>query len=459
MPLGGWAGTIAEVDRRGLCLVRWSRKTLASIHPIYKQRCAIAGAEFEEYWLGETDLELDSGGPLAIQQPTQITPRPLSAGNQGDRVRMVFGLTADDFLPHADEESLDTYYDHLVRRLSLPMDAKYWSEVDSFQASSRIVKVVALDREMGWDDFDGILCKIRRGETEEIVALANLEIRRSSPNYQLIDDYSEWFCGNLSEDPDDEDLDDDDFDDEEDADEDELGDEPEEEDSDIPEQAAAISLTAGILHLVGFYTSVGAVFGAGACRHDLDQVDGRNRRRCVWARHGNRRSKKRTKTPALGHTIRTNLRRVHLWRRLRGHLRRHAGGIYRRGIGDCCVAIACTVASEHQAAEYSRLAQRCHHCRRLRGRRRGVLSQLPGRGQRALLWGTDWIGLWRTVLCGALDDVPSRVQVNAKTGILESEAGRGKEQSAICCAVQDGLTIRPTRILIPWKSKNRAGQG
>lgn len=130
MPLGGWAGTIARVDRGGTCLVQWSRATLARIHPICKKRSAIDGTEFEEYWLSEQDLEPDSGGPLAIEQPTRITPRPLSANNQADRVRMVFGLTSDDFLPDSDEDALETYYDYLASRLSLPMEAKYCTEVD-----------------------------------------------------------------------------------------------------------------------------------------------------------------------------------------------------------------------------------------------------------------------------------------------------------------------------------------
>ena len=97
VPLGGWAGTIARVDRRRMYLVQWSRETLASIHPVYKKRCAIEGMEFEEYWLGDSDLVPDPGGPLAIEQPARITPRPLSANNPEDRVRMAFGLTVRRF--------------------------------------------------------------------------------------------------------------------------------------------------------------------------------------------------------------------------------------------------------------------------------------------------------------------------------------------------------------------------
>jgi hypothetical protein len=206
-PLGGWAGSISEV--RGLYLVRWSRETLASIHPIYKKRCAIDGDVLEEYRFAEGDLEPDPGGPLAIEQPTAITPRPLSAKIQGDRARMVFGLTSDDFLPAVDEDSLETYYDHLVEHMTLPIEAKYRSPARSVEPSpSRRVTVVALDHEAGWDEDEGILCEIRTVEGNDVVPLMDLELRQSDPNYQLLDDFSAWFNGDLSADEDEDDYDD-----------------------------------------------------------------------------------------------------------------------------------------------------------------------------------------------------------------------------------------------------------
>jgi hypothetical protein len=205
-PLGGWAGTIAEVYRGQVYLVSWSPETLASIHPIYQKRCAIDGNVLEEYWLSEGDLEPDQVGPLAIQQPTAITPRALSVENQGDRVRMVFGLTSDDFLPDVDEDSLETYYDHLVEHMSLPTEAKYCCQEDLFDRSApRRVTVAALRNETRWDEDDRILCEIRTTEGNQVVPLTDLELRRSDPNYQLLDDYSSWLLGEYDEPEDDED--------------------------------------------------------------------------------------------------------------------------------------------------------------------------------------------------------------------------------------------------------------
>ncbi len=59
MPLGGWAGTIAEFSDNGIYTVRWSEETLASIHPVFEKRCEKDGLEFDQYWLGADDLELD----------------------------------------------------------------------------------------------------------------------------------------------------------------------------------------------------------------------------------------------------------------------------------------------------------------------------------------------------------------------------------------------------------------
>ncbi len=46
--------------------------------------------------LDQEKLELDDGDMVSIEQPTEIETPPLSEQDQGDRVRMVYGLTHDD---------------------------------------------------------------------------------------------------------------------------------------------------------------------------------------------------------------------------------------------------------------------------------------------------------------------------------------------------------------------------
>ncbi len=82
----------------------------------------------EEYWLGDDDLEADTGGPLNIEQPTEITAKPLSPKDQDDRIRMVFGLSSNDPLPEVDDETLTAYRDYLAKNLTFPFQAEHGAE-------------------------------------------------------------------------------------------------------------------------------------------------------------------------------------------------------------------------------------------------------------------------------------------------------------------------------------------
>src|SRR5258705_5978029 len=72
--LGGWAGTDTEVVKREgqiNCVFWLDDRTLACSHSICRRRCGRDGLEFETTGLGEEDLEIDDGIPVAIEQPTQ----------------------------------------------------------------------------------------------------------------------------------------------------------------------------------------------------------------------------------------------------------------------------------------------------------------------------------------------------------------------------------------------------
>ena len=185
MPLGGWAGTIAEVNDDGIYTVRWSKETMASIHPVFKKRCEKDGLEFDQYWLGADDLEPDAGGQLEIEQPKKITAEPLSSKDQDDRIRMVFGLTSNDPLPDVDDETLETYHEHLSKNLVFP-----------FTAHPERVKVIGLgdpDDEPMIDETYGILCQARLEGQIVTVPFGELEDAKGKPNRQLIEDYCYWF--------------------------------------------------------------------------------------------------------------------------------------------------------------------------------------------------------------------------------------------------------------------------
>ena len=142
MPLGGWAGTIHEIHKDGMYTVRWSRETLAAVHPVFKKRCERDGMVLEEYWLGDDDLEPDDGGPLNIEHPTEVATKPLSPKDQDDRVRMVFGLTSNDPLPEVTDETLAAYHKYLSKNLAYPFEAERTSETGPFSSRTIQVKMI-----------------------------------------------------------------------------------------------------------------------------------------------------------------------------------------------------------------------------------------------------------------------------------------------------------------------------
>ena len=69
MPMGGWAGTVKDVQGSDTFTVRWSKETLEAIHPVFLKRCEIDGLDAEEYVLTGDDLEPDTGSPLMASFP------------------------------------------------------------------------------------------------------------------------------------------------------------------------------------------------------------------------------------------------------------------------------------------------------------------------------------------------------------------------------------------------------
>lgn len=192
MSLGGWAGTISEVQEDGSVTVRWSRKTLDAIHPVFKKRCEKDGLELEEYWLGEADLELDTGGPLTIEHPKKIETKPLSPKDQDDRVRMVFALTSNDPLPDADEETLLKYHAYLSKNMCFPFQAEHGAEY-GHPARIKVIGLGDPDDEPMIDEMYGILCDVRLEGEIVTVPLGEIEDAKGKPNRQLVADYSYWF--------------------------------------------------------------------------------------------------------------------------------------------------------------------------------------------------------------------------------------------------------------------------
>lgn len=160
IPMGGWVGTIKEVEsgrRETTYLIKWNHETLTNIHPVYRKRCERDGLDCEETYLSEDDLESYGGEALSIEQPTKINTPELSPKNQDDRVKAILGATGDDPVPDVDTENLVSYWQHLNKHLTIPFEAKHCPE----DGPDHAVTVTGLPDpdEYECDEFYGLFCE------------------------------------------------------------------------------------------------------------------------------------------------------------------------------------------------------------------------------------------------------------------------------------------------------------
>ena len=198
IPLGGWVGTVRELDptsRKIICLIEWDEATLLHAHPLFRKRCERDGLEYERMWLEESDLEPDTGEALSIEHPRQVVSRPLSEDDDEDRIRMALGLTSDDPLPDVNDETLRAYHRYLAGRLAFPFAGEYSEETCLLEGATYLVQAIRLLDPDECDDSEGLLVRARRGWETIVLPLAEVEVAEGSPNWRWIEDYSSWFGG------------------------------------------------------------------------------------------------------------------------------------------------------------------------------------------------------------------------------------------------------------------------
>jgi len=193
IPLGGWSGTVREVDlksRPALYLVAWDERTLEAMHPVFRVRCEREGLDEESMWLADNDLELDTGEPLPIEQPGALVARALAPNEPGDRVRAIFQLTSDDPLPEVNDDTLRVYHHHLSERLKFPFAALYEDGPFLQGKVSPILVLRLLPPEEAEDE--GLLVEVARGDERLVVPLTALELAEEDPQAGPIADYASW---------------------------------------------------------------------------------------------------------------------------------------------------------------------------------------------------------------------------------------------------------------------------
>jgi hypothetical protein len=203
MPIGGWCGSVAEVETSSQpCgyLIRWDQRTLGQMHPVFVKRCQRDDLEIDRMWLDETDLEADRGEMLAIEQPTAINTPPLDPSNQDDRIRAVFGLTTDDPLPPTTEEALGHYHAFLSSHLAFPFEATVVEETGPLEFREERVTVRELLPLDECDTAEGLLCDVRLPDSDDgVVPLSELEGLGNAAVRQLVGDYAYWFVNHGGE--------------------------------------------------------------------------------------------------------------------------------------------------------------------------------------------------------------------------------------------------------------------
>ena len=195
LPIGGWTGTIREIDRTEstVFLIEWNDETLNQIPAVYRKRSERDGLDIDGMWLGEDHLTLDTGEPAKFDQPSRLVVRPLSMNDQEDRIRAVFGLTSDDPLPDADEESLRAYQEYLETHLSMPFRADYAGDIGPSGLQRLQVKVTGFVDSDALDIDVGIRCQATGPRWHVDAPLLDLESTSSASNRRLIQDYAYWF--------------------------------------------------------------------------------------------------------------------------------------------------------------------------------------------------------------------------------------------------------------------------
>ena len=124
----------------------------------------------------------------------QVVTESHSQRDQRDRILEALWPLGDD-LPSVDQETLSRYYKYLSVRLSFPFTATYpeaKTALEEVQHRCTVVELLDPAKDI-CDEFDGILCKTRKGKYEVKLPLIELEISHDSPNFQLVEDYWFWF--------------------------------------------------------------------------------------------------------------------------------------------------------------------------------------------------------------------------------------------------------------------------
>jgi hypothetical protein len=200
--MGGWAGTVRDVDATGAMAVyevAWTVQTLQAAPGVYLRRCRRDELDAEATWLDEDVLEPDSGGPLQLEQPSRLKPRPLDFDDPDDRARCVFGLSSDDELPPVGPESLRQFHQYLSKKVRFPFPALLGA--GGRPEDVRPALVLGL---LPWEEqvaFEGLQVEVQHESEKTVMPLAEVD-PLPAPNGRGLEDveaYRSWYIESVAQ--------------------------------------------------------------------------------------------------------------------------------------------------------------------------------------------------------------------------------------------------------------------
>jgi hypothetical protein len=113
-----------------------------------------------------------------------------------ERLQAILGGKGDH-VPIVRVESLRRFYKYLVAHLTFPFDGKLSSPIGPHRDTKSPLSVIRLldpVREYAPEEMHGLICKaFQKGEKIEL-PLDRIDVEKSSPYFQLLEDYNYWLA-------------------------------------------------------------------------------------------------------------------------------------------------------------------------------------------------------------------------------------------------------------------------
>ena len=191
--ISGWQGQISETDNDIICIT-WDSVTLSNYPDKYITQCEEEGLDWETIYLENEDIELAvprNTGTDLIQKRQEIQSKHRwdYLGDSGKRINKVLKhIDPDD-----DLAAFEAWEKYLNESLSFPFEAEISDNQNRgpLQQGDRI-RVHSI---FGNEDLYGVIIKLRSGRKVYHFPLCDIEVSdQKSKNYQLVDDYRDWFA-------------------------------------------------------------------------------------------------------------------------------------------------------------------------------------------------------------------------------------------------------------------------